>query len=68
MYNIFRIHSSVKGHLSSFKLLAITNKAATNIRSICPYYQLEHILGTCPGEELLDFPVVFAQFSEETPD
>jgi hypothetical protein len=31
MYNIFRIHSSVKGHLGSFQLLAIINKAAMNI-------------------------------------
>jgi hypothetical protein len=23
-----------------------------------PYYQLEHLLGTCPGEVLLDLPVV----------
>jgi hypothetical protein len=30
MYHIFCIHSSVKGHLGSFQLLAITNKAAMN--------------------------------------
>jgi hypothetical protein len=43
---IFCIHSSVEGHLGSFQLLAIINKAAVNIvehvsllyylRSICP--------------------------------
>jgi hypothetical protein len=31
MYHIFCIHSSVEGHLGSFQLLAIINKAARNI-------------------------------------
>jgi len=31
MYHIFCIHSSVEGHLGSFQLLAIINKAAINI-------------------------------------
>jgi hypothetical protein len=31
MYHIFSIHSSVEGHLGSFQLLAIINKAAMNI-------------------------------------
>ena len=31
MYHIFSIHSSVEGHLSSFQLLTIINKAAMNI-------------------------------------
>jgi hypothetical protein len=31
MYHIFCIHSSVEGHLGSFQLLAIINKAATNL-------------------------------------
>ena len=31
MYHIFCIHSSVEGHLDSFQLLAIINKAAMNI-------------------------------------
>jgi hypothetical protein len=31
MYHIFCIQSSVEGHLGSFQLLAITNKAAMNI-------------------------------------
>jgi hypothetical protein len=30
MYHIFCIHSSVEGHLGSFQLLAIINKAARN--------------------------------------
>ena len=31
MYHIFCIHSSTEGHLGSFQLLAILNKAAMNI-------------------------------------
>jgi hypothetical protein len=31
MYHIFCIHSFVEGHLGSFQLLAIINKAAINI-------------------------------------
>jgi hypothetical protein len=31
MYHIFYIHSSVEGHLSSFQLLAIINRASMNI-------------------------------------
>jgi hypothetical protein len=31
MYHIVCIHSSVEGHLGSFQLLAIINKAAVNI-------------------------------------
>jgi hypothetical protein len=31
MYHIFYMHSSVEGHLGSFQLLAIINKAAMNI-------------------------------------
>ena len=31
MYHIFCIHSSVEGHLCSFQLLAIINKAAMNM-------------------------------------
>jgi hypothetical protein len=45
MYHIFCIHSSVEGHLGSFQLLAIINKAAINI--------VEHVsllqVGTCSG-------------------
>ena len=31
IYHIFCIHSSTKGHLGSFQLLAIINRAAMNI-------------------------------------
>jgi len=45
MYHIFCIHSFVEGHLGSFQLLAIINKAAMNIAErVCPCYMLEHLL------------------------
>ena len=59
MKHIFCIRSSVEGHLDSYHLLAIINKAAMNI--------VEHVtllpVGTssgyiCPGVVLLDLPVV----------
>ena len=28
---------------------------------MCPYYKLEHLLGICPGEVLLDLPVIYVQ-------
>ena len=31
MFHIFCIHSSVEGHLGSFQLMALINKAAMNI-------------------------------------
>jgi hypothetical protein len=37
MYHIFCIHCSVEGHLSSFQLLAIINKAAMNVYTM-EYY------------------------------
>jgi hypothetical protein len=39
MYYIFCIHSSVEGHLGSFQLLAIINKAAMNILEYSYLYQ-----------------------------
>ena len=58
MYHIFCIRSSVEGHLGSFQLLAVINKAAMNIVEHVSFYKLEHLLGICPGEVLLDPPVV----------
>jgi hypothetical protein len=45
MYYIFCIHSSVEGHLDSFQLLAIINKAALNIVEHVPLLQV----GTSSG-------------------
>jgi hypothetical protein len=45
MYHIFCTHSSVEGHLGSFQLLSIINKAAMNIvEHVCPSYWLGHLL------------------------
>jgi len=52
--HIFCIHSTVEGHLGSFQLLAIINKAAMNIVEPCVLVnKLEHLLGICPGVETL---------------
>ena len=58
MYHIFCIYSYVEGHLGSFQLLAIINKAAMNIMEMCPYYMLEHLLGIYPGVAELDSQIV----------
>ena len=69
MYHIFCIHSSVEGHLGSFQLLAIINKAAMNIVEHVSFLPVGTssgymprrgiaLLDICPGEELLDHPVV----------
>ena len=53
MYHIFCIHSSIEGHLGSFQLLAIINKAAMNIvehMSLLPVGQLKN---NVHGEVLL---------------
>ena len=58
MYHIFCIHYSVEGHLGSFQLLAIINKAAMNIVEHVSFLPVGHLLGICPEEVLLDLPVV----------
>ena len=40
MYHIFCIHSSVEGHLGSFQLLAIINKAALKYMNIVEHVSL----------------------------
>ena len=58
MYHIFCIHSSVEGHLGSFQLLAIINKAAMNIVEHVSFLPVGTSLDICPGEVLLDLPIV----------
>jgi hypothetical protein len=48
MYHIFCVHSFVEGHLGSFQLLAIVNKAAKNIVEHSRKY-VGAFLGICPG-------------------
>jgi hypothetical protein len=58
MYHIFCIHSSVEGHLGSFQLLAIINKAAINKVERVSLFQV----GTSSGHLFLT--VLTAFFSE----
>ena len=48
MYRIFCIHSSVEGHLGSFDLLAIINKAAMNIVELEPLWHGRASFGYIP--------------------
>jgi hypothetical protein len=48
MYHIFCIHSSVEGHLGSFQLLAIINKAAMNIMEYVSLLQVGASSGHMP--------------------
>ena len=48
MYHIFCIHSSVEGHLGSFQLLAIINKAAMNIVEHVSFLQVGASSGYMP--------------------
>jgi hypothetical protein len=48
MYHIFCIHSSVEGHLGSFQLLAVINKAAMNIEEHVSFLQVGTSSGYMP--------------------
>jgi hypothetical protein len=48
MYHIFCIHSSVEGHLGSFQLLAIINKAPMNIVEHVSFLQVRTSSGYMP--------------------
>jgi hypothetical protein len=51
MYHIFCIHCSVEGHLGSFQLLAILNKAAINIMGHVSLLQVGRI-GYMPRKDI----------------
>ena len=53
MYNIFCIHSSVKGHLGSFQLLAIINKAVMNIVEHVSLLQVGTFSGYMPRRSIV---------------
>ena len=57
MYHILCVHSSVVGHLGSFQLLAIINKAAVNI---VEHASLLHVVSSeyMPMSGIADSPIV----------
>ena len=64
MCHIFFTHSSVDGHLGCFCVLAIVNRAATNI-AVHDSFELWYFQGICPVVGLLGRMVVlFLDFKE----
>jgi hypothetical protein len=55
MYHIFCLHSSIEGHLGSFQLLAIINKALMNT---VVYVSLLHVWASGYMPEVLVSPQV----------
>jgi hypothetical protein len=55
MYNIFCIHSSVKGHLGSFQLLAIINKAAMDIAKHVFILPVGTSFGYMPRKDIAEY-------------
>jgi hypothetical protein len=53
MYHILCVHSSIEGHLGSFQLLAIINKAAMNIMEHVSLLHVGAPFGIFPGVVLL---------------
>ena len=57
MYHIVFIHSCVDGQLGCFHVLAVVNRAATNI-GLCVSFWIMVFSGICPGEGLMSHMVV----------
>ena len=71
MYYIFCIHSSVEGHLGSFQLLAIINKAAMNIVEHVSFLQVGTSSGYTQYTQERYCGILrqyYVQFFEEPPD
>ena len=69
MYHIFCIHSSVEGHLGSFQLLAIINKAAMIIVELVSFLTVGTSSGYMPRSRIAGSSGSNnVQFSEEQPD
>jgi len=56
MYHIFKIHSSVEGHLGSFQLLAIINKTAMNIVKHVSLLYVGASFGYMPKRDIAESP------------
>jgi hypothetical protein len=68
MYQIFCIHSSVEGHLGSFQLQAIINRAAMNIVEHVFLLPVGRSSGYIPRRGIVEsFGSTMSNF-EETPD
>jgi hypothetical protein len=66
MYHIFCIHISVEGHLGSFQLLAIINKAVVNIVEHVFLLQIGTSSGYMPRRGIAGFSgSSMSNFSEE---
>jgi hypothetical protein len=61
MYHIFCIHSSVEGHLGSFQLLAIINKAAMNIVEHVSFLPVGISSGYMPRRGIGIHPIISLQ-------
>ena len=69
MYHIFCIHSSVEGHLGSFQLLAIINKAAMNIVEHVFFLPVGTSSGYMPRRGIAaSSGSIMSNFSEQLPD
>ena len=68
MYHIFCIHSSVEGHLGSFQLLAIINKAAINIVKHVSLLHVGASSGYMHRSGIAGSSGSTIQFSEELPN
>jgi hypothetical protein len=68
MYQFFCIHSSVEGHLGSFQLLAIINRAAMNIVEHVFLIQVGESSGYMPRSGILELLVVLYPIFEEPPN
>jgi hypothetical protein len=68
MYQIFCIHSSVEGHLGSFQLLSIINKAAIKTVEHVSLLYFGASFGYMPRTGIARSLVPYVQFSEEPQD
>ena len=60
MYHNFCMHSSTEGHLGSFQLLVIINRAAMNIVVHVSLLYIGVSMGKCPEVQKLDLQVVLS--------